>query len=149
MRGAMGNAASRLNAANATAMDARAAETARDQAAYAGGVNTMRGQDLTLATTQAQLEAQQSALNEQRQQAYEKMGWDTRNAQLQAGLERKRQDEAQALAKRQQRNADEQQTWTTIKDGASLGLGGILGVLSDPRTKTNVVPIGGLSRLRR
>lgn len=149
LRSAMSNYGSSAAGVNQTTMDARAAEAARDQAAYANGANTARGQDVTVATTNAGLKATQNQLEDANEQYYEKMAWDTRNAQLGAGLERKRQDEAAALAKRQQQAADKAHTGQVIQDGASMGIGGVLGVLSDERAKTNVTPIGGLSRLFR
>lgn len=149
LRNAMSNYGSSAAAVNQSAMDMRAAETARDQAAFANGANTTRGQDVTVATTNAGLRATQNQLNDANEQYYEKMGWDTRNAQLNANLERKRQDEQAAAAKRQQRAAEDAQNEQVIKDYASLGIGGFLGALSDERAKTNVTPIGGLSRLVR
>jgi hypothetical protein len=146
-RNAMGAEASKLGANNQSAMDMRAQETARDQAAYSNGAQGIRGQDIQGATTNAQLVAQQRALEQQKQQAYEKMAWDTRNAQLQAGLESRAQDQGAALALRQKRDAEEAADMGKIKDVASLGVGAVLGVLSDERTKKNIHPIGGLSRL--
>lgn len=149
MRGAMGNLGSRTAAVNGSTMDARAAETARDQAAFAGGANATQGQDLSNALAQTQLQASQNATNEQRQQAYEKMAWDTRNAELQASMERQKQAQAGVLAHRQQRDAENAQNTQTIKDSASMGMAPLIGLLSDERAKTNISPIGGLSRLRR
>lgn len=151
MRRAQGDVASRMGQANQGQMDMRAAEIARDQQAYAAGAHGVRGQDLGVATTNAQLEAQQRALNEQKQQAYERMAWDTRNTQMNAELERKGQDDRNAMAKRQQREAEKQADFDKIKDVASVGAGTVMPLLdptgSDERMKTNVRPIGGLARL--
>lgn len=70
------------NAANA---DARAAEISRGQAGYLAGAGAVRAGDIGAATQNAQLAAQQRALNEAGQQSYEAMQRNARYAQQHAG----------------------------------------------------------------
>jgi hypothetical protein len=87
LRGAGNAAGNAMLAGNAQNADARAGEISRGQGAFASGAGTAQGQDIHAATTNAQLEAQQRSLNEAGQQGYEAMGWNTRNAELRAGLD--------------------------------------------------------------
>ncbi len=82
-----GEAALGANAQNA---DARAGEVSRGQGAYSSGAMGIQGQDIQGATTNAQLTAQQRGLNEARQQRFERLGFDTRTTQLQAGVDTER-----------------------------------------------------------
>ncbi len=139
-------------AANAQNADARAGEISRAQGAYAGGANPVQGQDIGTATTNAQLIAQQRALNEAKQQRYERMGFDTRTTQLQAGVDTEHQRAANQLSINQAQDArragDDARTENNINSGIGLLQGAIH---SDPRSKQDIRPLtmGSLSRLRR
>jgi hypothetical protein len=113
------------------------------------GSTQLRGQDLGLSTSQAQLEAQQRALNEQQQQAYERMGWDTRNADMMAGEETRQREQAQIVEERKARAAQRQKKYDEMLFAGSTVLGGLTGFMSDERAKTDIVPVGSLARLMR
>lgn len=177
MRNAMAATANRQGAISGQAVDARAAESLQDVGAYYGGASAIRGQDVSAATTNAQLEAAQRDVDERRQQGYEKLAWDTRNAELFAGNEAAANDRANELAHRKLRAAEEQADYEKAKDLASIGLGLGSGMIaasgssggggsgsspkpdpslpvrddpyatSDERSKRNVVPMGSLARL--
>lgn len=138
-------AAQQAMAANAANAGQRAAEVSRGQAQYAGGNNAVRVQDLGIATQNAQLEQQHRAATEQRQQAFERMAFDTRNTETQAANEARNQDNLGAQQERAARLQERQADWQKTKDVASMGMA----AFSDPRTKTNVVPMGSLASLMR
>jgi hypothetical protein len=106
-------------------MQLRNKETTTDMGAYAGAAAGMHGQDVNAATTNAQLEAAQRALEQQRQQSNERMGFDARRVQASATKESLRQQQqererqrANAAAKSQ---ADRDNVMTVIRTAASLG----------------------------
>ncbi len=148
MRGAQNGTAVTMGQGAQQAMDGRAAETARDQSVFAGSANTVRGQDIAVASANATLDAQQRQLNQQHEQANERLAWDTRNAQQQAAGEFQRQQDGRANAERAARDAEIAADWEKAKTGASIGLG-VLGMVSDERAKQSVVPMGALGALIR
>lgn len=148
MRGSLAGSAMGMGNAAAQTMNGRAGEMVQNMGQYSAGAGTIRGQDQQVASTNASLVAQQRALDQQRRQAYEKMAWDTRNAEMGAQNEADNQDSAQALALRQQRNAEHQQDINKATDIAKIGLGAAMG-LSDRRAKEDIHPMGSLSGLMR
>lgn len=122
----------------------QAEEMAHARPLLMGGLSGLRGQDLGLATSQADFEAKQRALNEQQQQAYERMGWETRNTDMQAAAERRRQVQEQQLADRKAKAAERAQTEREILDWASMGVGAAAGMVSDERAK---IRVGSLAKL--
>ncbi len=138
-------------AANAANADMRAAEISHGQNAYAGGTTGLRAQDIGVATQDAQLDAQQRALNEARQQAMEKRAWDTRNTQQQGADRYSRDQQAQDLARSQQDAAQSGADWdrgiNNLKTATAIGAS----VPSDPKTKEHIhsMTTGGLGGLYR
>ncbi len=109
------------NAANA---NLRAGEISHGQGSYAGATGAVQGQDIGAATTNAQLEAQQRAMNEARQQEFERRAWNTRNTESmaedrfaknsrEAGMEVERAN----LAAQANKSAQDQFTMNTINSG--------------------------------
>ncbi len=141
-------AAQQMGASNLATMDMRAQEMARAQQGFASAAHGVRGQDIQAATTNAQLEAQRRALNESRQQANERMGWDTRHAQMQSAAEWKRQQDQAALNTRRASAAQEAEDDAALKDDINLGLGLGLGILSDERVKKHIVDLGSLGNMK-
>lgn len=86
MRAAMTGTGQQLQQNNAQVMALRNKESATDMGTFAGAAGAVRGQDIGAATTNAQLTAQQQALNEAAQQNYERMALDTRKTQLDTGM---------------------------------------------------------------
>jgi hypothetical protein len=175
-RGAGNMAAAQMLAGNATNANVRAGEISRGQGAYAQGAGSLMGQDIGEATTIANLEATQNALNEHRQQAYEKMAWDARNAEMNAANQAHNQDTQRQQAERAQRDAEAQADFNKMKDLASGSVGATTAAAggasgsggtsdpgdpndpnnsgSDPRMKRDIHPMsglhmGGLSALMR
>lgn len=107
----------------------RAKEMAQNMGQFSTGADQMRGGDLTAATKNAQLDATQRALAQQQQQQYEKMAWNTRNADMQAQNESATQQAQQALALRKQRDAEHQADVNNIMDTAKIGAGVVMGVV--------------------
>lgn len=129
--------------------DARAGEIGRDTRGLVQGGLQMRAGDIDESTTQARLDAQQRAMNEQRQQQFERRGWDTRNQQQRAAVD------AQKIADAGQRDWDAQEdSWdqaererfnTGLATGAAAGSGGLsLMFTSDSRAKKNMGSLSGL-----
>ncbi len=147
-RGAGNSAGSAMLAGNAQNANTRLGEISKGQGGYASGTGALMGQDIGEATTSANLEATQNALNEHRQQAYEKMAWDARNAEMNAANQAHNQDTQRQQAERAQRDAENQSDFNKIKDTASMGLAGGSS-LSDPRSKCNVMPMGSLAHLMK
>lgn len=129
---------------------ARANEATQDRNAFAQGAAGVRGQDIGAATTNAELVARSRAQDEARQQQFEKMGWSTRKAQLDANVElaRQKQDkenEARQLAARRAAGSGE-----TAKTAASIGSAALmsLAMFSDEDTK-HLMDFGALSGIRK
>lgn len=160
---AAGTAALTANAANA---NQRAAETSRGQQQYAGATQHAEGQDIQGALSQAQLDAQQRALNEQRQQYMERQAYDTRGVQHQAAIDTERQLQARIAAQRAYDSAKTASDWrkgtavvgTVASLGQSTGQLGTLGdtpnpppddtTNSDERMKMHIGSLGHLMRKR-
>jgi hypothetical protein len=143
----------------ASAAQANAMATARGQ--YMDATTGMRGQDLGLATDQAKLEAQQRALGAQHEQAYEQLGWQTKNAQLNANLGNTAAEANAANASRAASIAEDQANWGRVTDAGSMVAGGATGAVtgyakqdeksqqqpkpgatvSDKRAKTGIRPV--------
>jgi hypothetical protein len=152
-RGAMGSLGATTAAQNLQLGELRGREIAQERAGFVGGASGMRRQDIGAATENAKLEAQQRALEDQRQRQYEKMGWDTSNAEMFGLIEERRLADSQALAQRQIRAAEEQADYDKTRDYATIGSGFATGGLtayaasrSDRRAK-DVVPAGSLAAL--
>ncbi len=140
-----------MNAQNA---DRRAGEISRGQAAFAGGALGVQGQDIAAATTNAQLEAQQRAVDEQHQQSNERLAWDTEHTRMANRLEYRRQTQTAAHNQAQALSAEAAQDYNEAMGWVGMGAGAVSGGLSgagssDPRAKTNVIDMGSLSSLRR
>ena len=149
MRGASGAMGQQMGQQNQQVADMRAQEMARAQQGYSSATQAARGQDIGAATTNAQLEAQQRAINEQRQQANERMGWDIRNTQMQGANAFEDQRTNDELARRKATAAQGAEDDANTRENASTFLGGASGMLSDERTKEHVVPVGSLASLSR
>ncbi len=158
LRGAGNTAGNAMLAGNAQNADQRAAEISRGQANYLSGTGAVRGQDIGVATQNAQLAAQQQALNEAGQQHYEGMGVNTRNAaqtlgqQAQGQLNTDKADLRQiSAANSQEENAAGMQA---VGTGAGFASGGLTMMrrptgTSDPRAKMNIGSLSALTRGRR
>jgi hypothetical protein len=147
-RSAQAGMGQQMTNANGQLMDQRAAEMAANQGQFAGASAAARGQDISAATTNAQLEAQQRALNEQRQQNFERQGWGVRKSQSQAADDFVRQQQAQDNERRKQRMAEEAQDDATTRSGINMALMAASSV-SDERAKRNIIPMGALARLQK
>ena len=149
MRNASGQMGQQMGQQNQQVADMRAQEMARAQQGYASATQAARGQDIGAATTNAQLEAQQRLINEQHQQANERIGWDIRNTQMQGANEFANQQSGDELARRKQAAGQAAEDDANTRDNANMVIGAGSGVLSDERTKERVVPIGSLASLSR
>ncbi len=150
-------------AANAQNANMRAGEISRGQSAYASGALGAHGQDIQAATANAQLVAQQRALDESRQQANEKLAWDTRKAQMNNANEFTGQRQTEELHRRQTSAAQAAEDEAKVYGYANMGLGAVTGGVaavqtaapkdpketsgSDERMKMRSVPMGSLSSL--
>lgn len=126
-RGATATAA-RVGAQGAQDVQAlRAREMANAAGQYMGGASAQRGQDLGLAASQAQLEAQHRAAQDQREQAYEQAAFDVGNADNLGRLGADAQDTRAASAAYHQaaQNGAADRAWTGQL--VSTGVGGITG----------------------
>lgn len=146
-RAAVGGQGQAGGSAAMQAGDMRAQEMAANRQGYMGGASGMRRQDIGAATANAKLEAQQRALEEQRQQAYEKMAWDTQNAQMFGQIEKTAMREKDDLERRQLRDAEAQADLNKIKDVATYTTAGLGGAMASDRRAKNVVPYGSLGPL--
>jgi hypothetical protein len=124
--------------------DMRAQEMLAAQTGYAKGAQGVQGQDIGAATQNAQLEAQNRAANESRQQGMERRGWDTRNQQQMAADRYQRNRDAQELAIRKQRAAENAADDAALTSAVSTTLGAAQ-MASDERAKKNIMPVGSLS----
>ncbi len=130
----------------------RAGEISRGQGAYAAGGLAAQGQDISAATTNAQLQAQQRALNETRQQANERLAWDTRHSQMTNRAEYDRQMQRAEHNQRVATNAEEKADYDEAKgyvDGTVGAVMGGIGIGSDERLKMNIGSLGHLMRGKR
>ena len=141
----------------------RAAEMATARGQFAGAMGnargqlasaatSTRGQDIGLATDQARLDQNQTALNDARAQQYETLQNKVATDQLNANVQQQQiasgynQNANQLNTQTNQKNADKD--WDLIKGigGAASGaLGGVLGLLSDPNSKAPIM--GSLASL--
>lgn len=129
---------------------ARANEATQDRNAFAQGATGVRGQDIGAATTNAEMLAKSRAQDEARQQQFEKMGWNTRNAELQSNVELQRQEDAKKEELAKMRAAQANSEAGTAKTAASMGSAAMMsGALffSDKRTKYEL-PMGSLAHMR-
>lgn len=151
MNGAQNTMGQKMATTNAGITDMRAGEMAKNMTDYAGGAQRVEGQDVQAATTNAQLEAQQRALNEAKQQADEARAFGVRKTQSQTADDFYRQQQAQADAIRRQQQAQAAADDATQQHDISMVEGWLMGAGSDTRMKTNVrpLPMGGLSNLMR
>lgn len=120
------------------------------RSAYGQGATSLRGDDIRLATEQANLGAKDRAGAIGQQQFYERLAADTRASDLETRhLIEETEDEATRSKRREaamKREAEWQQTKDTI--GAVTGaVGGVASVASDARTKTKIAwgSLAGLS----
>ena len=145
----------------------RAREMADATGQYFGAATDQRTADLGVATDQAKLQVGQNALNAQAQNAYEQLGYDTKNAALGQQLGRSAADQAAANTARQQGQAENAAAWQQTKDVGSAVIGGTTGGIqaynksqqgpqpydpnkttSDVRSKEDVRPVGNSTRDR-
>lgn len=145
--GAMGN---QLVGSLAGTTMARANEANQDRNAFAGATQGVRQQDIGAATTNAELMAKSRAQDEARQQGFEKMGWATRNAQMGANTEVRRQTDAKRVEIAQQKAAQANRESAAGKTAASVGSALLMSasMFSDERTKYEL-DMGALSRIGR
>jgi len=153
-------------AGNAQNADMRAGEISQGQGAYSGAAGAVNTQDIGAATTNAGLEAQQRALDELRQQANERLAYDTRRTQHSAQTESIRQAQQERDRQRANDAARTQADFDKVKtvvgtvvtagQGASQARSGEAGTdpndkrtTSDPKSKQNVMHMGSLSSLYR
>ncbi len=157
-----GNAMLQGNAANAAE---RAGEISRGQGSYSGAAGAVNTQDIGAATQNAGYEAQQRALDEMRQQANERMAYDTRRTQMSAQSESIRQAEQERERQRAndaaQRQADFDKGKAVISTVMSAGQAANSATsgeakkdtreptTSDPKAKQNLMHMGSLSALYR
>lgn len=131
---------------------ARAGEANQDRNTFAGAAGQVRGQDIGAATTNAELVAKSRAQDEARQQSYERMGWQTRNAQLGSNVELQRQEDAKRAEIRRLQSAEATRDSGAGKTAASAGtaamMAGLSFFFSDERTK-HELPIGSLGHIGR
>ena len=155
MNGVQINAANVMGQRNAAITNMRANEMAANQGQYVSGAQQLQGQDIAAATTNAQLEAQQRALNEQRQQGFERRGWNVRNMESSAEDRYKRNtdqalatNEANDLARQDKSSQQDQQRGAMYMSAVSSAAGA---AGSDERMKRNIkpMPMGSLSRFAR
>lgn len=108
----------------------RAGEMAGARDAYFGAATGQRGMDLGEATSQTQLDAAQRAQNEQHDQFYEGLGFNTKQASASAALGRSASDEAAtnasrttALNEQAQARQQQQAMLSTVSGGVQGGVG--------------------------
>ncbi len=97
---------------------------------YFGAATAQRGEEAGLATSQAQLEAQQRAQAEQRGEFYEGLGQDTKNSALGASQGQTAASTAAANADRRAALAEGNQGWENTKDLVGGTTGGVSGAVS-------------------
>ena len=137
---------------NAAASQMLAEEMGRARDAYAGAAQATEGQDIGAASKNAQLQAQQNVLNENRQQGFEGRAHDVRN--LQGNLDAKQRIRIQEQKRkdtelaRQKAATDKDDTKGVIDTGLSLAAAAA-SIFSDERTKKNTQPVfmGSLAHL--
>ncbi len=163
-------AGQQMLAGNAQSANARAQEISTGQNAYTSGAGAVQGQDIGAATTNASLAARQRALDEQHQQANERLAYDTRRTQESARKESARQDQQERERQRANAAARTAADFQKVKDvvGAVASSGASLSSASsgeanvdhenkrastgsDERMKQDVHPMqmGSLSHLYR
>ena len=141
---------------------AAAAEQAQARGQYAGALVSARDQEFGLASSQAGLSLGQRSADDQREQFYEGLGWDTANTQLQSGLGISAADQAAAASARSAASADadrraqqQQDMYTTVFGGGTGLAHGAAKVpgpkpppdpYSDKRAKTNVGSLAALTK---
>lgn len=119
----------RQQALQAGAM-ARAREMADARGQFAGAASQARGQDIQENSTQADLDMRQRGLNSQDRQFYERMAWDTRNAELGARTAGENAWQAQQNADRQFKAAQDQAGWDRATQVVGMGTGAATGGLN-------------------
>ncbi|MBX3205492.1 MAG: hypothetical protein KF764_10515 [Labilithrix sp.] len=130
-----------------SALRAQEMAQARDQylgaaGSYAGQAGAMRGQDIGVATSQAGLDNAMMDRQQQNQQYYERLAWETRKQEQDSALraqEGSNQDWAQRRALKQEEDRDD---WSKVKDVVGLVGGGLGSIFSDERTKMAYMPAG-------
>lgn len=119
----------RQQALQAGAM-ARAKEMSDARGQFAGAASQARGQDIQESATQADLDMRQRGLNSQDRQFYERMAWDTRNAELGARTAGENAWQAQQNADRQFKAAQDQAGWDRATQVVGMGTGAATGGLN-------------------
>lgn len=148
-RGAIGGLAQQTGQAALQAGDMRAQEMTRSRGEYFGGAAGVRKQDIGAATTDAQLEAANRDMQEKRRQQYEKLAWDTRNAEMFGMVEQRGQEDQAWIDDQRAKAAESEQERRVFTDTAGAGVGMITGGMSsDMRTK-NLITHGSLVGLNR
>lgn len=115
----------------------RAGEMAGARGALMDATTKQRGQDIAVATDQAKLEAQQRAANNQREQYYERLGWETKNAQLGYDLGRTAAEQGAANANAAQGLKEDQASWDRGKDAVGAGTGAVQGGIAAYQAANN------------
>ena len=153
--GAAANSAAQSQAAVGQAANLRASEMAQARGEYMGAASGIRGQDFQQSATQAQLEAQQRAQNDQMQLGMTGDQIAVNNAQLGAQMQGQAQQSAndlgaQGLNLKAAQGADDQNSSGAMFGVglASAGLAAASGgasaaVPSDENIKTGIAPEGG------
>ncbi len=140
-----GNQALAANAHNAAQ---RAAEISHGQAALSAGAVGTQQQDTGAAVSNAQLEAQQQAADEARQQMFERQAYGVRKTQQQAADDFAAQRAAaqnDAARQRQIQDAlEDQKTMMAVNTGLTVASA----AMSDPRAKMGIGSLGTLMRGR-
>jgi hypothetical protein len=113
-----------------SAQAARAGEMASARGQYAEGLGRQRGQDLGLASSQAQIEAEQNRQNTQNELFYERKGHEVTASDMGAALSRTAAENAAANAARSNALAEGQQSWENTKTGISVGASAGMGAVS-------------------
>ncbi len=120
------------------------------RSAYGQGATSLRGDDIRLATEQANIDAKDRAGAEGQRQFFERLAADQRAADLETRhLIEETEDEA-TRSKRREEAMRREAEWQSTKDtvgGVAGAVSGVAGVLSDPKTKNKIAwgSLAGLS----
>jgi hypothetical protein len=146
----------------------RANEMAVARGAYVGASTAQRGTDLEAATAQAKLDQGQNALNDQRQNANEQLGYDVQASSLSQKMGRTAAEANAAQSGHDTNVANAKQEYDRLQNNIRMGVGGAQGgfaagekvfggsttdsngnpdpdTTSDEEAKTNVKPVKPVS----
>lgn len=145
-RGAIGGLGAQGARSAMAAGDMRAGEMGQARGEYAGGASTARRQDIGIGVTNAKLDAANRDLEAKRQQQFEKLAWDTRNAEMFGMVEQRALEEQKQIQERAAAGQEEAQREKEFWDTTTAGGGFLTGMMSDVSTKRGV-PYGSLAPL--